>query len=107
MKRLAQTISELRQANSLSRAECAKAARISREHLWHIETGRTMPGPCTLVKIAAALGVGPQRLLSNQDVLLEDRFISAIKPHVRRLSEGQRQHVLKMLEAAPKNGRPL
>lgn len=102
MKRLAQTILELRQAHSFSRAECAKAAGIAREHLWHIETGRTMPGLCTLIKIATALGVGPQRLLSDQDVLLEDRFISAVKPHIRCLSEKQRQHILKALEAAPK-----
>jgi len=98
----------LREARRLSRPQLAASASVSRAHLWHLEKNHMMPGLVTLEKIAAALDVGLSRFFIQSDgLLLEDSFVQQIQPFLPRLNSQQRELLLRTLQAAPKNGRPL
>ena len=98
----------LREARLLSRPQLAARATVSRAHLWHLEKNHMMPGLVTLEKIAAALDVGLSRFFIQPDgLLLEDSFVQKIQPLLPRLNSQQRELLLRTLQAAPKNGRPL
>ncbi len=100
---IASNLIELRQARSLSRPQLARSAKVSRSHLWAIETGKIVPGISTLVKISEALGVGLSRFLtkSNTGLLLEHSFVRSIRGFLPRLNLEHRQLILKTLQAAP------
>jgi transcriptional regulator with XRE-family HTH domain len=104
---IASNLIELRQARSLSRPQLAQSAKISRSHLWAIETGKIVPGISTLEKISEALGVGLSRFLtkSNTGLLLEHSFVRSIRGLLPHLNSEQRQLILKTLQAAPQKRR--
>jgi transcriptional regulator with XRE-family HTH domain len=101
---IASNLVELRQARSLSRPRLARHARVSRSHLWAIETGKTAPSIRTLNKLSDAFGVGLARLLSKSDaeMLLEDNFVQSIRPFLPHLNDGHRATILQTLRAAPR-----
>ena len=53
----------LREARGWSREELARRAKLSRMHVWKIETGRSDPTVGVLTRIAKALRVSVTRLL--------------------------------------------
>jgi transcriptional regulator with XRE-family HTH domain len=55
LKRMAGRIQRLREARGWSQQELAKRARISREYLARLETGRQDPRVSVLLKVARAL----------------------------------------------------
>ena len=57
----------LRTRNVMSQADLAKAAGVSPNTIWRIETGRTVPQAGTLRKMAHVFGVEPRRLMSDDD----------------------------------------
>lgn len=60
----------LREQRALSQRELAAQARLSVTTVNRIETGQSKPMPRTVRKLAGALGVEPQELLSQQTRLL-------------------------------------
>ena len=109
MRTVARRIRELREARALSRLQVERLCGVGRERLWYIEKQLTTPGIPTLKRLSGAFGVGVARLLSEREheMLLEDGFIRKIHPLVRHLNDGHKSEILKILQAAPKNGRPL
>src|ERR1700682_6552326 len=97
-------IRELREARLMTRPQLAQRSKMSRAHLWPIETGQIIPGISTLERISAALGVGMSRFLTRSDtgMLLEDNFVKNVQPLLPRLNAWHRQLILKPLQAAPK-----
>lgn len=61
--RLGQRIRELRLAQGMNQDEFAAAAGIHRTHPGKLENAQIDPQLSTLVKVAAALGVGVEELL--------------------------------------------
>jgi transcriptional regulator with XRE-family HTH domain len=57
-------IRDLRRTQDLTQEELAKKAHLDRGHLGRIETGTTVPGLLTLIRIAKALRVPPGSLLA-------------------------------------------
>jgi transcriptional regulator with XRE-family HTH domain len=103
---IASNLIDLRQARSLSRPQLAQHARISRAHLWAIETGKIVPGISTLEKLSEVLGVGVGRLFkSDAEFLLEHYFVRSVQELLPRLSDASRQQILKVLHAAPQKRR--
>src|SRR6266446_10290838 len=90
-------IRDLREARSMTRPQLAQRSKMSRAHLWAIETGRNIPGIATLEKLSAALGVGLSRFLTESDaeMLLEDPFVRCLRSLLTRLSVQHRQLILK------------
>src|SRR5688572_28902946 len=62
---LAKNISHLRVKKNLSQLQLAKAAGIPRSTLTHIESGEGNPSLVNLLRVAAALGVGVEELLTR------------------------------------------
>ena len=56
-------LKKLREARGWSREELARRAKLSRMHVWKIETRRSDPTVGVLVRIAKALRVSVTRLL--------------------------------------------
>lgn len=104
---IAYKIRELRRARMLTSPELARRARISRGHLFHIENKRFQPSLATLERIASGLETGLGRLLAltPHEIVLEDSFVREVKPYLRALNPGQRDHLLRVLAAAPKVSR--
>jgi transcriptional regulator with XRE-family HTH domain len=96
-------IRELRQARLLSRPQLARQAKVSRSHLWAIETGKIVPGISTLEKLSEALGVGLSRFLmkSDTELLLENSFVRSIQGLLPNLNFKHRHLILMTLQAAP------
>ena len=65
------TIRKLRELRALSQRELAARAKLSVTTLNRIELGRHKPLPRTVRKLAEALGVTPEELLSEQPRLME------------------------------------
>ncbi len=63
---MAERIKELRERRSYGQAELARAAGISPNALWRIESGMHAPRPVTVRKIAEALGVDVEVLTGNR-----------------------------------------
>lgn len=67
--KLSHRIRQLRYAKGWGPDDLASRANISRTALYQIESGKTgLPRAATLRRIARALGVAPENLLSDQDV---------------------------------------
>ena len=64
-------IRKLRELRALSQRELAARAKLSVTTLNRIELGRHKPMPRTVRKLAEALGVTPEELLSEQPWLME------------------------------------
>lgn len=62
-QRMVKRLTSLRAARGLNQTELAAKARISREYLWRLETGRQDPTLGTLEKLAKALKVKVTELL--------------------------------------------
>jgi transcriptional regulator with XRE-family HTH domain len=63
---LAARLTELRRKSKRSAACVARAAGISRQHLWRIETGMVPnPSPDVLARVAKAYGIGLAQLLGR------------------------------------------
>ncbi|MEP5569786.1 MAG: helix-turn-helix domain-containing protein [Halioglobus sp.] len=62
---LAENITDLRKRNELSQERLAQKAGIPRSTLTHMESGSGNPSLTNLCKLAAALGVGIEELLSR------------------------------------------
>lgn len=62
---LSKNISELRSRKNLSQQQLAQMAGIPRSTLTHIESGDGNPSLVNLLRVAAALGVGVEELLSR------------------------------------------
>jgi transcriptional regulator with XRE-family HTH domain len=103
MTTLSDVLRHLRESRGLTRQELARLSGVSRTHLWGIETGMVGPSLATLEKLSDALDVGLARLLSqpNDELLLEDQFVRAVRPFLRRLNHQERVHLLNTLAAAP------
>ena len=65
------TIRRLRELRALSQRELAAQARLSVTTVNRIEVAKRKPMPRTVRKLAAALGVTPEELLSEQPRLME------------------------------------
>jgi len=65
------TIHRLRERRALSQRELAALAGLSVTTVNRIENGQQKPMPRTIRKLAAALGVTPEELLSGQPRLIE------------------------------------
>ncbi|MDD5038281.1 MAG: helix-turn-helix transcriptional regulator [Dehalococcoidales bacterium] len=63
-------VRRLRQLRALSQRELAARARLSLTTVNRIETGQRKPMPRTVRKLAEALGVSPEELLSEQTRLI-------------------------------------
>jgi transcriptional regulator with XRE-family HTH domain len=74
--RLAQNLRELREARSLTQQELSDRSGVPRPTLAHLESGQGNPTLTVLMKVAAALGIGIEAL------------VSASKPKVRVVSRG-------------------
>lgn len=67
--KLSHRIRQLRYAKGWGPDDLASRANISRTALYQIESGKTgLPRAATLRRIARALGVAPENLLSDQEV---------------------------------------
>lgn len=62
---IGQRIQEARDRRVLGRTELARAAGISYEALYRIETGQRQPRRATIRKIAEVLGIDPADLLKG------------------------------------------
>ncbi len=72
----------------VSVADLAERSGVSQPHIWQIESGRRKnPGGATLQKLAGALGVGVEELLSGPKELLDE--------DVQELSESLREFITK------------
>ena len=95
----------------LTQSELAKRSGIVRSHLYHIENESFVPSLRTLEKISVGLGVSLGRLLAlsaTPDLfVLENPFVQQVRPLLPFLNSQQRELLLRTLEAAPKNRRPL
>ena len=107
MTRLSDTIRHLRESRGLTRPELARSSKVSRAHLWSIEHGKTSPSLATVEKLSATLNVGLGRMFSpsTDDLLLEDAFVRAVHPFLSQLNFQQRQQLVKVLQAAPRQER--
>ena len=65
-------IAELRKENGLTQQELADKLFVSRELVCKWETGERRPDYRSVEQIAAALGVDPDRIVSEEDVILEE-----------------------------------
>ena len=65
------TLRRLRQLRALSQRELASRAKLSVTTINRIEIGQRKPMPRTIRKLAEALGVTPEDLLSEQPRLME------------------------------------
>jgi len=65
------SLRRLRQLRALSQRELASRAKLSVTTVNRIEIGRRKPMPKTIRKLAEALGVTPEHLLSEQPRLIE------------------------------------
>ncbi len=61
----------LRELRALSQRELAARAKLSVTTINRIETGQRRPMPRTIRKLAEALGVTPEELLTEQPRLME------------------------------------
>jgi transcriptional regulator with XRE-family HTH domain len=104
---IADVIRELRRSRMLSQSELARRSRISKGHLHHVENRTFVPSLRTLEKLSDGLGVGLGRLLTlnSSEIVMEDYFVQQIRPFLPRLNSGQRELLLRTLEAAPKSGK--
>jgi transcriptional regulator with XRE-family HTH domain len=100
-------IRELRESRSMTRPELARRSQMSRSYLWHLERGHMTPSLASLEKLSDALNVGMHRFFrqSHVEILLEDGFVRAVQPYLRRLNHQQRQQLMKTMEAAPRQER--
>ena len=64
-------IRRLRELHALSQRELAAKAGLSLTTVNHIETGQHKPMPRTVRKLAEALGVTPEEIMTEQPRLLE------------------------------------
>jgi len=64
-------IRRLRELRALSQRDLATQAKLSVTTVNRIEIGKRKPMPSTVRKLAAALGVTPEELLSRQPKLME------------------------------------
>lgn len=79
-------ITELREAKGWSMTELAKRSQISQPTLWALENQRTdKPKADTMMRIAAALGVPLQSLLSNKKMAGDDAVaaMAAVFPNLK------------------------
>lgn len=74
--RLALNLRELREARGLTQQELSDRSGVPRPTLAHLESGQGNPTLSVLIKVAAALGIGIEAL------------VSASKPKVRVISQG-------------------
>ena len=65
------SLRRLRQLRALSQRELASRAKLSLTTINRIETSKRKPMPRTIRKLAEALGVSPEELLSGQHRLIE------------------------------------
>ena len=65
------SLRRLRQLRALSQRELASRAKLSVTTINRIETSQRKPMPRTIRKLAEALGVSPEELLSGQHRLME------------------------------------
>lgn len=63
MTNIGQTLRDMREARGDGLRQTAGRAGISAAYLCDIELDRRIPSPAVIVRLAAALGVVPQRLL--------------------------------------------
>ena len=65
------SLRKFRELRALSQRELAARAKLSVTTINRIETGQRKPIPRTVRKLAGALGVSPEELLSEQPRLIE------------------------------------
>lgn len=85
----------------------ASATRSSRGHLSRMENGQMLPSLEMAEQLCSSFEVGFSRFFGPDEqfevmLMLEDEFVLAVKPYLKQLTEEQRQQVLKVLDAAPK-----
>ena len=102
---ISSVVRDLRHARGWSREELASRAGISRWHLWSVESRKYEITLYTLERISDALEVKLGHFFRPERLLLEHPFVRAIAPMVRHLNQTQRQHALKILQAAPRRTR--
>ncbi len=93
-------IRELRGMRGWKQRELARRANIARPYLGRVEVGAMKPSIGVLEKISEALGVSLQRILlsdATHHEIVEDPFIRAFLPFLRRLSIRQWKLVFKTL----------
>jgi transcriptional regulator with XRE-family HTH domain len=87
----------LRSARHLSQRDLAERMCVARTYISKIETGKMVPGICSLERVAAALEVPLAALLGSEEefVLLGDPFLNQI--HAANLNREQRDHLLQVM----------
>jgi len=96
-------IRELRLARGVGVADFG----FSRGMLWKIENNGVYPSLHALERVCEALDVGFERLLGPQErfqdlLMLEDPFVEGVRQYLKQLDAGQKEYILKVLDAAPK-----
>lgn len=101
---IGQRIKEIRIARGLKRSALSNW----KGYISAVENNRKNPQLAKLERIAEKLGIGVWRLFIQKEqwdamLSLEDRFCFSIMCYLRKLNQSQREYILKVLEAAPKN----
>ncbi len=93
---LGENVKRLREARGLSPDELAEAAKLSRQGLWLIETGRSNPRIDTIQRLATVLGVGVGDLYLPAGAA---RKLPAALEQMIKMLEGQEGGMAKPTEA--------
>jgi XRE family transcriptional regulator, aerobic/anaerobic benzoate catabolism transcriptional regulator len=91
---LGRRVRELREQRGMARKILAKDADVSERYLAQLELGEGNVSVVLLRRIALALGVSPQELLSDEGRTVEQRLISRL---LERLPEGRLEETLSRL----------
>lgn len=97
-KLIASKIKSLRIAKNITQSDLDMAAELPRSSISKIELGKREATASELVKIALALGVNGDTLLSSEDVFVYREEIKIIEA-LREISFESYQRIIKTLEA--------
>jgi len=98
-----QRLLDLRNVRKLKPSDLA----VSRTFLSRVENERLLASLGFIERLCQAYGIGLGRLFASEEdfeamLALEEEFVEAVKPFLKKLNAEQRKQILATLEAAPK-----
>lgn len=96
-------IRELRTSRGLTLSQLARLSGVAREHVWAVEQAKYAPSLGTIEKLAKGFATSPARLLSppQGDELFDSQFVRQVYSLLKRGSQIDRTHILRVLQSAP------